>query len=447
MASLDRLPQEVLHLVCSQLPSRDARSFRLVCRALMVVGSSYAFRELILYSHHKDFAFLGRLLSNPVISRSVRSLRYHGMLYDHDISCFRGFARRCFNQDLEDRSWSYGTPDDTGHSIRRRPQPSGDLLKSSYSKYIEALNDQTVMIEDQSDFVFFANALRELPTLEDITVTTVSPRKPWWIPNSPFREDSVFLLPGRGPFPLGYRYVEALIHGLKTRPYPGTLRSLHAEGISWRFFDQSPSALAELGTMFSNLANFQIRIKTNPRDDGPAKADVLDCRKFLSESRALSNFLAYLGKLERLGVEFTSRHEHHYDDDAFPTTLDCVLAPGHVWTQLRSLKLGNILSNRHDFLKALVLQRNTLIDLELSNISLGITSWCQLLPGMKTNLRLQRASIHCRLCGMSDGENEDWEVHFVSPLRDGLSNYLTDRTGSIACPLTFENSLELQRTV
>jgi hypothetical protein len=234
--------------------------------------------------------------------------------------------------------------------------------------------------------------------------------------------------------------MEALIHGLKTGPHPGNLRSLQVEGISWRFFNQSPSTLEELGTMFSNLANFQIRIQANPRDGRLAKADVLDCRKFLSESCTLANFLASLGKLERLGVEFTSRHENHYDDDAFPATLDCVLASGHVWTQLSSLKLRNILSNRHDFLKALVFQRSTLIDLELSNISLGITSWCELLPGMKTNLRLQRASLHGRLCGMSDGENEDWELY--SPLRDNLSNYLTDRTGSIACPLTFENSSE-----
>lgn len=72
--TLDQLPTELLHRICSDCCTIDAANFRLVCRLFSVVGAEYLLPDLELYMTKDRFSAVQRVLTNPRVAKGVRSL-------------------------------------------------------------------------------------------------------------------------------------------------------------------------------------------------------------------------------------------------------------------------------------------------------------------------------------------------------------------------------------
>ncbi|KAI1877866.1 uncharacterized protein JN550_000048 [Neoarthrinium moseri] len=361
---MDRIPLEILHLVCSKLDLEDVYPFRLINRRCAEVGASRTFEEVVFYLHPDDFQQLRNIAQN--YPHYVKSLICKNTILKDGVT-FQEFERS-FNVDSG------------GRKRRVAPSMSQERLREEYAKYISSWKDQDGWLKDGDDIGYLAEVISNFTQLKSIY---------------PIASGRFAVLPGKSPFdqilsifhteaqPIGCRPMALLLSGLRNSE--ARLETIHARNTNPLFFDMYSELLQQPIAALCCLKCLELFLseKTTPMELRPFKL-----------------FLTGLPLLEVLSVEFYS-----------PVNLADAIPLGYTWKHLRSLALRGFLGEQEEFVEITDRHRSTLKELCLGHFVLKFTSFRGLLLHIRENLQLDYACICGIICGtQKNGESEGWLI-------------------------------------
>ncbi|KAI1320421.1 hypothetical protein F5Y16DRAFT_389851 [Xylariaceae sp. FL0255] len=387
---MDRVPPEILYVVCSFLSVDDLQNVRLVSKALADIGASYMLPEVTFYMDEKELHRLHAISEHPIFSKHVHSLTYFAMALDN-------VSWREFLIDYKSEvRWD--------SKLKGRNIQSAHL-KPEYDKYLKALHMQDFIMKKELDIDMLREVLKRFPKLTKMTMSAGDKfyEGPFEIRRSKgvddvLRYDASTTLP-----PEGVRPLEALLRA--NMDAKCALKTLRAGFLHWRFFE---TPVENLTAMFSPLANlthlhlilchkFSAGEELSENDDDDIEVDfIMECQRTLAKG-GLKHVLRLMPQLQVLTIDILSEE---CEEQLKAATLRDIFDPGFRLSNLKGLVLAGVSCDREPLMDFLLLHKNTLQKLCLRNITLESTSWRKLLPDIRKNLDLNDVCICDLLYGV-----------------------------------------------
>ncbi|KAI0487462.1 hypothetical protein F4859DRAFT_465072 [Xylaria cf. heliscus] len=394
---MDKIPPEIIYVVCSLLVVDDILNFRLVNKLFADIGATYMLPEVTFYMHQEEFDRLEAISLHPIFSKHVSSLTYFAETFDSPKISWREFVR-----DHKSRMrW---------HGKLRKLNLTPSQLMGEYKKYSDAVDEQDLLMRARKDVALLKEVLPRFPKLEALTMSAGNlfyegryrtQRK------KPFTD----ILRGgyiSGIHPEGKRPLDALL--LANAHSPCALTALRAGSLHWRFFKRSERVLARMFKPLANLTSIELSVTVDPADERIQEGNsLLKCQRLLAKG-VIRKILKSMPHLECLCVEILNLE---CDEQEKGASLKDIIEPGFHWPKLKELVLGGIVGDRAEFMKALLPHKDTLQKLCLRDITLASTSWRKFLPDIRKNLRLEEACICGDIYGQCEDEDdmqESWNI-------------------------------------
>ncbi|KAK4456826.1 hypothetical protein QBC42DRAFT_280497 [Cladorrhinum samala] len=364
--SLESIPNELLHLICSFMPGSSLKQFRATSRLIGAIADYYALKQFRFWLHADSFDVLRSIAKHPHRSQCIKSLVY-----------MTATLRR--------------------HRPRRLTNGQDD-----------ADVPEEIIISPDSDFELLSEVIPKLTSLEEMVVSNYGDRRDTAPIPSAF---SAIASPGfRDGSCTKIRHMRAMIDGIAAAGSSVRLKSIRTGWLSHRDFDPSDPDIETRGTLFhlnpdtlAHLTTFDVMIRTGAWS------------KVERRNAGLRQILSRMPCLETLSLEF-ERPSHYFT----PTMLEDFIPAGQHWPKLKSLHIGRVHTDReplHDFL---LRHKNSLETLSLLDPSFTKTSWGTFLPQVKESFRSRQLEV--LLFGFVQGRSEEIDAYGQQPVEWFLSS-------------------------
>ncbi|KAI1181317.1 hypothetical protein F4777DRAFT_12509 [Nemania sp. FL0916] len=387
---MDKIPPELVYVVCSLLSIDDVLNFRLVNKLFADVGAAYMLPEVTFFMHREELDRLEAISLHPIFSKHVCSLVYFAETLGSPKVTWPEFVRQ------------YKRQMRLNHSLMmKKRELAAHQLNPAYKEYCDAVDEQDRYIAEERDLNLLKQVLPRFPRLEGLTMSAgnfyslgrcLSPRKK---PYADFLRDDIHV---SGLHPEGKRPLDALL--LANAHSPCALRTLRAGSLHWRFFKRPERDLRPLFSPLANLTAIDLCVSVDPADERIYEGNSLrKCQRVLAKG-SIRKILRSMPHLQTLAIEILNLKSEEQEKGAW---LGDIIEPGFRWPNLKDLTLGGIVCNRMQLTSVLTLHKDTLKFLCLRDVALASTSWRKLLPDIRKTLDLEDACI----CGDIYGECED----------------------------------------
>ncbi|KAJ8126649.1 hypothetical protein O1611_g6989 [Lasiodiplodia mahajangana] len=392
---MDKIPPEIVYVVCSLLEIDDVLSFRLVNKLFADIGAAYMLPEVTFYMHQEELDRLEAISLHPIFSKQVTSLNYYAEILVSPKVTWCEFLR---NHKRNIR-WN-GT-------LREKPHQ----LVAEYKRYSDAVDGQDELMKKKKDIKLLKEILPRFPKLDTLRMSSGH-----WLydeacrvrrknPLSEFFKRSYM----GDVYPEGKHQLDALL--MANADSPCALTNLRAGPLHWSFFKRSERELFAMFKPLVNLTSIGLSVSVTLSDHDGAHDDSLfrKCRRALAKG----NMRKILKSLPQLQCMFVEIEDLEPEEDGKGAFLGDIIEPGFRWANLKQLTLGGIATNRTELTNVLTLHKDTLRILCLRNIALGPTSWRKLLPVIRKHLHLEEACICGDICGEleEEGSQDPWVPH------------------------------------
>ncbi|KAI8632973.1 hypothetical protein F5Y19DRAFT_472156 [Xylariaceae sp. FL1651] len=388
---MDRIPPELLYVICSLLSVDDILNFRLVNRAFADVGAAYMLPEVTFDMHHGELDRLRAISLHPLFAKHVSSLTYFAQTLDSPKLTWREFLRD-HKQELR---WN---------SKLKKLNLTPNNLLAEYQKYTEAVAKQEDIMDQKLDIALLKEVLPRFPNLRTMTMSAGNVFYEGRYRTRRHRPLEDFIRNNRmcSIHPEGNRPLEALL--MANARAGCALTSLRAGSLHWRFFKRTERDLARMFRPLANLTSIEFSISVDPADERiHENSSLRKCRRVLAKG-AIRSILKSMPHLQSLRIEVLTLD---YDELEKGARLVDLIEPGFRWPNLRELVLGGIESDRPELMRVLGLHKDTLQKLCLRDITLTSTSWRKLLPDIRKTLSLADACICGDIYGHCEDDDED----------------------------------------
>lgn len=444
---MDRIPSELLRMICAALEPKDVPSFRLLDRRCAGIGLDYLFPngQVDFYMSKGDLSRLDNIANHPKLRERVEILQYEAHTLDLQRKSFKKWKASVRNEYMKHISFRQ-------RSSKLKLSTSMDW-KRHYNIYLEKMREQTEILEQAQDFLTLSNFFKKCPNLRALVLSNGYSFHNYRRIHDPF--EGALQKPFCHLEPMGIRQLSMAL--IASAYSPAKLAKLTAGTISWKFFsyidrftwDVIPSAC-------SSLTHLHLKLTTGMTDD-VVGVEVAECRERLERDGSVRKFLGRIPNLEVLKLTFDFMNEDPdrlLFDPMYPADLKDIIPYGHVWPRLHTLKLGCFESLQDDLMGFLDNHKGTLKNLVLVDVALALKwaddqtaeggSWMELLPHIRNTLQLDYGCLYGELsaCGAHAGGDEEWHINHEDvpgdeDRQEEIVNYLMKKTD--VCPLREDN--------
>lgn len=434
---IDKLPPELVHMICLYLKPTELANLRLVSRIAAPIGLHYMVPEAHLLLAKDSFKQLKALSEHPIASRYVTSFFFEadklGVLpRKHWEQLVAGPQYVAQVEQLRMRG--HPCPHASERSLRTFKRECSKLSTAPRHHYAEEQMDHAFGI--YRDFVHFQQhsqeiavqekevieAMRHFPKLRALTMATQFCTRSW---TSKLRKtfEPAFCTyhetDGRLEIesdPLGLRQMRSLLLGAHSAGLK--VEFLHCGVVSWRILTQDDETFARMRASVSNVQNLRLEFATGHEEyDNPSgELEIQSCSIYLETGR-LRDFITAAPKLQYLQIGF------QFNEPTWPALLKHVVGQHH-WPALRSVKLKMIGTSEEDLVSFCARHAATLKVLHLTSIGLVEGDWFSALSRMRKILTLDAMVVAGRLEGL--GEELDFEMgseEYCPELKEGIEAY------------------------
>ncbi|CAJ2511202.1 Uu.00g068270.m01.CDS01 [Anthostomella pinea] len=426
---MERLPLELLVLVCSFLPRELVPQFRLVARKFAAAGTQYLVAGFRVY----------------LTERHLRRLTQ--------------FAKTSFAQDvctLEYVATTFKSVPD--HTVAR------------HRTHLRIIDEQAAIQNRRAESSCFLHALDCFPRLKNIVLFCSSKSFDYYH----WKDDDAFEGLARPPtckeYPLSCLHIDELIEAYKERASSRRLeillrvlshtaneiQGLAVFSLDWHFFQRDDRELTRLLAPLQKLQHLYLEIdndwpswRDDPDDSDLGDSDFMACRSFMQQG-VLARCLSSLKELRTLKVSFTRCDKYEYTDTMRSARLTKVMPADLTWSHLTLLWLAHMETSRQELTGTLLRHKDTLRETWIEGICLRASCWTRLLPELRDSLNLTKATFDGVITGHYEDEEDGmyqamqlWNFWQQRGLRLEVEQYVI--RGGVdspsTCPLTFENDL------
>ena len=440
---IDKLPAELVHLICAYLKPIELASLRQVSRVAAPISLQYMVPEVHLILAKDSFEQLQALATHPIASKYVTSFFFEAdklsalprstwesyvlgpqfvtqaeELRRRDRPCHHTSERSLRIYHRESNKLLFDTP---------RHDYTDEELDDAFMKYSEIVDFQQTRREACAQAKKIAEAMKKFPHLKKIVLSnddsirqsTSKLRKTLNEPSfcNVYEAHNARDNP---PGPIGLQQMRSLLLGAHHAGLK--VEDLHCGAVNWRILQQDAKTFARMMNSVSNVKNLRLEFATGvdnlieweyfPR----RKLDIEQCRDYLRKGR-LRDFVTAAPNLEHLQLGFQS------SEPTWPTHLNHIFGSHH-WPNLRTVRLKNIGTSEDDLVDFCTLHASSLKTLQLHTIGLLDGSWFHVFDRMRKVLALEVMLVTGRLESPSNVFNFDENSQNYCPeLKEALEAY------------------------
>ena len=443
---IDKLPAELVHLICAYLKPTELANLRQVSRIAAPISLQYMVPEVHLILTKDSFEQLQALSTHPIASKYVTSFFF-------EADKLRAFPRSTWEryvlgphfiaQAEELRRRERPCHHTSERSLRIYHRESNKLLldtprhhfteeelDDAFIKYREILYFQQNRREACVQANKIAEAMKQFSHLKRITLSNddsirQSTSKLTKTLNEPsfcnvYEADN----PRDGlSGPIGLQQMRSLLLGAHHAGL--TVEHLHCGAVSWRILQQDAKTFTRMMNSISNVKNLRLEFATSV--DGVAewgdylrpKLEIEKCQSYLKKGR-LRDFVTAAPNLEHLQLGFQS------NEPVWPTHLNHIFGSHH-WPNLQTVRLKNIATSEDALVDFCTLHASSLKTLQLHTIGLLEGDWFPAFSRMRKVLALDSMALTGRLESWSGAldSNEDSE-DYCPRLMEGIEAYFRE---------------------
>jgi hypothetical protein len=260
---LERLPSELIHIICGFLPDHDLGHFRLTNKECAEIGGSHIVRGIHVMFTAKSFQNLLKISRHPVLSRHVTSIFYEARFME-EIS--REEWEACI-RDSDESIDELGRDEKGGFDENLFEERLKISFDKGWKAYELMYEEQEYMRDAKYEFTVFAQALANFPNLKNIQATS---DLDFWSEQLRRAYANTFAIRG---FMLegedveektGVRALSCVaqaISGLPTR-----IESLRVRRVHWSFFNPAPKGLNLRRHLFTHLRHVDLIVEAEYED-------------------------------------------------------------------------------------------------------------------------------------------------------------------------------------
>lgn len=431
---MDILPVELVAIVCSFLEPRDIGRLRRASRFYAAACRPSMFRHLHLIFTPDSFKRLHAICSDPTLASFVTSLFYEADTLPF-YECFDEWELHVFDRARFSKLASMHPPGSNSSERARRAyqreltklkkkprhEYSAPQLDIAYKKYLAYSIEQDAMRRDDYNAGQIADALAQLPNLEEIILSLECWRNGRSRALENAHKDTYVVAYGDNSWtePLGVPQMLSLLLGSAQKKLK--LKSLYGGSVDWTFFWQSEEVFDELKNAVRNLREMVLEFSTGYEESVEGVltfgVDIQECAEYLKNGR-LQEFLDAAPNLRMLDLRFDCSNPN------CPADLRYAVGT-HKWEFLADATLGTFESRAEDLLGFCETHAKTLRRLVLNEIKLVEGSWSATFQKMRRLLRLTRVGI----CGNFEAFESDeyWSFTFIDSGEETILSRVVQR--------------------
>jgi len=447
VSKMDRLPNEITHMVFAELKPCDVADLRLVCKTFSVVGLQYLVPRIHLIFNPGSFESLRQISEHPVVSQYVKAL-------DYEADALQDFeTMEQWKKHLAEPNWweelplyrlgdvPPGTSERELRARRRelektRRKPHymyrSAQLRRAYGKFRDYHQEQAVMRSYDYESDIIRDAFAKLPNLDTIRMSTECCVIPRTVAMERAFGGGLCMPYGNvgqkencGVPQLRSVLLAAAHTGLK-------LKSLECGSVHWRIFAQSPKIFHKFRDAVRSLTAIRLHIITFIQadgDGGDGHMEIPECASLLEEHGRLRDLVTSAPNLEQLQIHFD------WDYPYSPTNLKHVVGD-FIWPCLTIASFGFIETEEDPLLEFFKRHADSLKDIALDTIVLlPGGQWFRVWQAARRILRLESASMWGNLTSATEEFDFGWSENdgVRSGARNAVESYIL--AGGEAPPL------------
>ena len=387
-------------MICYHIEEQDVPNLRLVSTFWNSVATPFLPGNVNLVFKPETFQRLLDISRHPVISRHITSLYYEPNTlreYITQDSWEENIFNRSYMKYYYQESPALGASERELRAWRRnltkiREGPhhnySRSYLDKAYKEYSRMYAEQEHLRSRHYGMQELSDAMSRLPNLSEICMN-----HGWAICQRSENAKNAFAagLVNAGGDYCGIPIMRSLL--LAVHEAGIKLEILQLGTVDWKFLQQSDEILERMKSTLHHLTTLELAISTGMHESGNGiGVDIPTCRKYLSKSPKLADFLAAAPNLRDLNINFD------WNEPFSPARLNHVFG-GTIWPCLESIALGNIDAASEDFNRFFEQHASTLKHVAMKTIGLQEGTWIATLERMNKVLNLESASMRGRILG------------------------------------------------
>ena len=436
---IDKLPAELVHMICAYLKPTELASLRLVSRTAAPISLQYMVPEVHLILAKDSFEQLQALAEHPIASRYVTSFFFEadklrvfprttweslvlGPQFVAQVEELRRRDHRCHH--TSERSLRTYNRENNKLDATPRHLYTEEQLDDAFMKYSDIVLFQQDYREACVQAKKIAEAMKQFSHLKKITLSnedyirqsTSKLRKTLNEPSfcNVYKVDNPRdYLSG----PIGLHQMRSLLLGAHHAGLK--VEYLHCGAVSWRILQQDAKTFTRMKNSISNVKNLRLEFATGLaewEDYLRPKLEIEKCYSYLEKGR-LRDLVTAAPKLEHLQLGFQS------SEPSWPTHLNHIFGSHH-WPNLQTVRLKHIGTSEDDLVTFCTLHASTLKTLQLYSVGLLEGDWFPVFSRMRKVLALDTMVVLGRL----DSPNEELDFDedsedFCPELKEGIEAY------------------------
>ncbi|KAL8774142.1 MAG: hypothetical protein Q9209_001250 [Squamulea sp. 1 TL-2023] len=417
---LDRLPVEIVDMICGEVWQDDIPAFRLQCKYICKIATPHMLHSVHVRFKKTSIDALLEISKHPVLSQNVKQINYEPNLVEKrsredwekkiplvDSSSDVGFPRPP-KQSASEREWRlfHRSVRKYIYQSERKPYTTKEL-DFAWPNYERYLREQDEMIEKDYASQDLYQAITALPNLTSIHVnsgfglwhgygwtdaTNVNPYG-----------DGLCHATSKGSDELGAPGLGQMVSLINMVHRAGVkLTSLRIGSLSWRFFYECEDDDGEDGELFNtmngvmhSLQDFELFITTwSEMDDSEDidEGEVEECTDFM-KGGMLARMLSGAPDLHKLAISFDAY------ESGCPIELQDLVCDMY-WPHLYIIRLDCIDTYEQDWLNFFKRHAKTIKRVALGTIRLMDGNWPDVLENMQNMLELDEVQFRKELIGL-----------------------------------------------
>jgi hypothetical protein len=262
---MEKLPLELIHMICACLPTPDLGNFRLSSKDCAKVGESHIIRDLHVMFNAKSFRNLLQISKHPTLSKHVTSIFYEARFLEE-------LGRKEWEMNIRDNErderhyFEHGSDD--GSELEVYDEETKKRFDKGWKAYKRMLEEQEYLQRTKYDFSVFAQALARFPGLKKIEMTSeyAPPSEHMVRAYADTLAIAGLMIDGgeSDDEEVGVRALGSLFLALTALPL--NLQELKARRVHWSFFNPAPKDLNLYRPVFSHLRHLDLILEADYDD-------------------------------------------------------------------------------------------------------------------------------------------------------------------------------------
>ena len=433
---IDKLPTELIHMICAHLEPMEVANLRLVSRLVGPIGLQYMVSEVHLFLAKDSFEQLKALAKHPIASKYVTSFFFEadriGVLpREHWEPLVPGPQYGAQFEELPVQG--HPCPRPTERSLRTfrrklsklttapRHHYTKEEMDDAFGKYLDFTHFQQDPSEVAVQEKEVAEAMKHFPSLKELTIATqCSTRAVSSRLKKTFEQAFCYYYQADDPRdaklePLGLPQTRAVLLGAYHAGLK--LETLNCGVVSWRILKEDSETFAHMKASVMHLKTLQLDFNY---DDWRQEKEIEFCCTYLEAGR-LTDFIAAAPNLEHLQIGFQCTKL------TYTTQLKHIVGEHH-WPSLKTVHFKKISSTEDDLVSFCRRHADTLRSLHLSSITFdyGDGEWVSAFNRMRKVLTLDTITVSGRLEGSPQFLDLGIHSEEYSPwVQDGIQAFFT----------------------